>query len=241
MNIIKKGLTSFQLKIIALIIMTVDHFGAYRLLTQSPDINVYMRIIGRIAAPVFLFLIVEGIRHTRSRTKYIARLYMAAAATELLRVFFEIDMGNIFQTFFYAALYIICFDIMANAEAVTRRSLGAAAVTALPVLFHLLPSHPVLRAFFPSLLNVEFSVIFVMLAVAWYFINNKTINCVLFAGLALTLRFFNLFGGPLQWYMVLAVPFLFLYNGQKGRGGLKYFFYVYYPAHQILFFLISNL
>jgi len=239
MNIIKTGLTSFQLKIIALISMTIDHIGAYSLLTQSPDINIYMRITGRIAAPVFLFLLVEGIRHTRDRRKYILRLYAAAVITELIRGFFEIRMGNIFQTFFYAALYITCLDIIFKRQ---KHSLLASVFIALPMFLQFLPNHLILRAFFPPPLTVEFTFVFILLAVAWYFINNKIINCAVLAGLSVIVRFFPTpLSVSVQWLMILAVTFLLFYNGKKGRSGLKYLFYVYYPAHSILFFLLSNL
>ena len=245
MAIIKKGLTSFQLKIIALIIMTVDHFGAHKLFTDSPEINSYMRIIGRIAAPLFLFLLIEGLKHTRDKKKYILRLYIAGVLVQLLKEIFEIKMGNIFQTFFYAALFIACIEIsikFVGANSVRPHRLFFANIfMILPILFiiHLfLPNHMILRIFFPSPATVEYTFIFILLAVVWYFINNKYINCAVFAVLAIFLRFFYLLGS-LQWFMILAVPFMLLYNGEKGRGGLKYLFYVYYPAHQILFFLIS--
>ena len=243
MKVIKRGLTSFQLKITALIIMTIDHFGAYALFTDSPEINNHMRIIGRIAAPVFLFLLAEGLRHTRGKKKYIMRLYTAAVITELVRGFFDIKMGNIFQTFFYAALYIACLEtiinLMRSGNVRPCALLSANILMVLPILFAVLPDYLILRALVPSLLDIEYTYFFVILAVCWYFINNKYINCAVFAGLAIILRFFRLFGGSLQWFMVLALPFMLLYNGKKGRGGLKYFFYIYYPAHQILFFVIS--
>jgi len=39
--------------------------------------------------------------------------------------------------------------------------------------------------------------------------------------------------------MIFAVIFMALYNGKKGNGGFKYFFYVYYPAHQFLFLFLA--
>lgn len=62
---------------VALITMTLDHIGVYQTITQNQAINDGLRIIGRIAAPLFLFMVVEGVRHTRNKTKYLLRLYMA--------------------------------------------------------------------------------------------------------------------------------------------------------------------
>ena len=84
----KLTLNSFQLKIFALIIMTIDHLGFFQTLTSNPQINDTFRIIGRIAAPVFLFLLVEGIHHTRNKAKYILRLYIASIITETINILF---------------------------------------------------------------------------------------------------------------------------------------------------------
>ena len=240
MGIIKQGLSSFQLKLIALAIMTIDHFGAYRLFTQSQEINNYMRIAGRLAAPVFLYLLVEGLRHTRDKRKYILRLYTAAVLTELVRVLLEIRMGNIFQTFFYAAIYIACLELIIAAIKARAVSIKPVLAIIFIVASLLLPriSGPALRIFLPNPLTVEFSYIFIMLGVAWHFINNKYINCAVFAALSAGLLLFPVLGS-LQWFMLLAAPLILLYSGEKGRGGLKYLFYIYYPAHQILFYLIS--
>ncbi len=70
----RRGLDGFQLKLLALVIMTIDHiyyFGTT--LRTMPEI---MTLIGRIAAPIFVFFVGEGFAHTRSRKKYLLRLYI---------------------------------------------------------------------------------------------------------------------------------------------------------------------
>lgn len=150
-------LNSFEIKIIALIFMTFDHFGAYQTFTTNLSINDFFRIVGRIAAPLFLF-------------------------------------------------------------------------------------------------------VFILLGIAWYYIKDKRINCITFAALALLcffvpdsifytlpLRCFS----PLyfnisdlfidgQWCMCLALPFMLLYDGEKGHS-MKYFFYIYYPIHVYVLIIISQL
>lgn len=73
----KFQLNAFQIKIIALITMTLDHFSKYQAFTVNRTFNDVLGIVGRIAAPLFLFMVVEGLRHTRSKPKYIFRLYIA--------------------------------------------------------------------------------------------------------------------------------------------------------------------
>ena len=78
------GLTAFQLKLIAVVAMTLDHVGAY-----CGDISWIapyaspLRVIGRIAMPVFLFLFVQSLRHTHSRPRLLLRLYLAGLLVEL--------------------------------------------------------------------------------------------------------------------------------------------------------------
>ena len=71
---LKKGfLSGNQLKLIALAAMTIDHIGAYLI----PDMVIF-RIIGRIAFPIFAYMLAEGCRYTRNRMKYMLVLGTAA-------------------------------------------------------------------------------------------------------------------------------------------------------------------
>jgi len=76
--------SSFWLKVFALFFMTIDHIGL--LLTAIPNApysyfqaSEIMRSIGRLAMPLFIFMIVEGVLHTKSFKKYIIRLGIFAA------------------------------------------------------------------------------------------------------------------------------------------------------------------
>lgn len=75
-----KPLTSFHLKMIALTCMIIDHIGATVL--DGPSFSI-LRWIGRIAFPLYAFMIAEGCRHTKSREKYLLRLGLFALVSEL--------------------------------------------------------------------------------------------------------------------------------------------------------------
>ncbi|WP_461817744.1 TraX family protein, partial [Faecalimonas sp.] len=74
----KLGINSFQLKIIAIIAMIIDHIGLF----FFPE-HILFRIIGRISFPIFAFLIVEGFYHTRDIWKYMFRLGVFAVLSEI--------------------------------------------------------------------------------------------------------------------------------------------------------------
>lgn len=273
-NNFKRGFrfNAFQIKIIALMTMTLDHIGAYQTITPSRAINDGLRMVGRIAAPLFLFMVVEGLRHTRSKPRYILRLYIAGIVIEIINRIISkatgtFEFSNILPTFCYTALFVFCIEYICN----NRRNIKAVGIAvcglAVPFLFFalnvILPEQgystawDVISLFFSSPCNVEYSILFILLGVAWYFINNKVINCAVFAVVSLVCLLvpwtcifnmsigwfrpaaFNayiLFTGT-QWRMCLAIPFMLLYNGEKGRS-LKYLFYVYYPAHVYVLFFI---
>ena len=114
------GLNAWQIKVIAVIAMTVDHMAAYGFEIPLFDAHSYrMRMIGRIAMPLFLFLLTDSIRYTRSRPKLLLRLYLAAVGTGLFvsvtNWFFGDTVGhfvisNIFYTYLYVAIYVILIE-----------------------------------------------------------------------------------------------------------------------------------
>lgn len=259
---------------IALITMTLDHIGAYQTITQNRTINDGLRIIGRIAAPLFLFMVVEGFRHTRNKFQYLLRLYVAGTAIEVVnRVIAKamgvFEFGNILPMLFYTALFIFCIEHIVNNR--NNKKIVCLAVCGLiiPFLFYILniilleneydTAWYIISIFFPSPMHVDYSILFVVMGVAWYFINNRAINCAIFAVLSLTCmivpasfffgnfpyvfmpHFFNIFAlfANTQWCMCLAIPFMLLYNGEKGHS-LKYLFYVYYPIHVYVLFFIQQ-
>ena len=272
------GFNASQIKIIALITMTLDHIGAYQTFTFSQKINDGLRVVGRIAAPLFLFMVVEGVRHTRNKTKYLLRLYMTGTIIEIVNrivagvtgVTDTFPFGNTLPMFFYTALFIICIENIVNKPKNLKVICIAICGLIIPFLFYALniilrrygygTTWEIISIFFPSPMYVDYSILFVIMGVSWYFINSKVINCVILAVLSLTCMiipassffiagcpamfipaFCNIFGLFIdtQWCMCLAIPFMLLYNGEKGRN-LKYLFYVYYPVHVYVLFFIQH-
>ena len=119
---LSRGLTISQIKWIALIFMTIDHLAAYGF--EIPCVGAHfstLRLIGRIAAPLFFFAITESVKHTRSRKKLLLRLYLGAVGTGLFvavtNLMFHDSIGrfsqsNILCDYLYTALYIILIENM---------------------------------------------------------------------------------------------------------------------------------
>ena len=79
----KKGLSSNILKIIAIVIMVLDHIAGYLYQEFNQDTYYMLRSIGRIAMPIFAYLIVQGFFYTKNLKKYIFRVFILATVTQI--------------------------------------------------------------------------------------------------------------------------------------------------------------
>jgi len=273
------GLTASQIKWIALLFMTIDHL--YVLCESIPIISHYvlfLRLFGRAAAPLFLFLITESAWHTRSKFGFLTRLYSAGVGTgiftiltnQLLGHIMIYTPGNIFFTFFYTVVYIYIFEYIISAiqkhdVKLVLKYFFIGIFTLLPqALFYLFDKwkfqdlerdtviflREIITTVFPPIVYVEYSVLFVIMGVGIYFCKNLKHKCfifIFFCGLSFIgslsdkdLYPINEFVLNGQYWMILALPFIYFYNGDKGKQK-KLFFYIYYPVHRYLLTLAGEL
>ncbi len=238
----KKCLNSFQLKVIAIVLMVIDHIGA----VIFPEI-LFLRIIGRLSFPLFAFLISEGYRHTRSVKKYLLRLGICAILYQIPdwfstvyskltnNPFFGVHyVLNIFATLFFGLAAIALFDrfkskghvlswlaVLATAALaqVTGADYGAYGVLYM-VIFYLVGAELDKMILGVSLLHAVYA-------------GYELITCYLTYG-------YWAFPHSIQLYSILSIFLVALYNGEPGRK-MKVFFYVFYPLHMIVIYLINFL
>ena len=190
------GLTGNQLKLLALIAMTCDHVGL-QLLPQF----IILRIIGRLAAPLFAYMIAEGCRYTHNRGRYLGRLLGMAA---LCQIAYFAAMRSLYQCIFVTLSLSVCL-IYALDNAVRRRTpvsvlSAAAAVAAVVFVTEGLP-----RILIHTDFDVDYGLWGVMLPVLVYFGRGKWGKLALFAvGVGLL----GLHYGGTQWWGLLSVPLL---------------------------------
>ncbi len=223
------GLTGNQLKLLALFAMTCDHVGL-QLLPQF----IFLRIIGRLAAPLFACMIAEGCRYTHDRRRYLGRLLGMAA---LCQIAYFVAMRSLYQCIFVTFSLSVCL-IYALDNALRRRTpasvlMAAAALAAAVFITEGLPQILIHTDF-----DVDYGLWGVMLPVLVYLGRGKWGKLALFAvGVSLL----GLHYGAVQWWGLLSVPLLALYNGQKGRRNIGPLFYWYYPAHLVVIYGLSLL
>lgn len=261
----RNGLDGFQLKLIALVIMTIDHiyyFGCS--LTDMPEI---MTLIGRIAAPIFVFFVTEGVVHTHSRGRYLLRLYIGGVLMQIGNLFVNICfpmqngvivLNGIFTTMAVIVIYLWWIENMRKAWREHRRgcavlyalAMAALLLSIVPVQM-LLPLSPLAvqlaTIFVPSPVWCEGSVLIVLIGIGFYYCRNSeraiAIFYTAFLCAVLALQCLVAFDWEVVisvFFMWLALPLILSYNGQRGRG-MKYLFYVYYPAHVYILAIAASL
>lgn len=217
----KFGLTGNQLKLIALITMTVDHIGMLLL----PRITV-LRIIGRIAMPLYAYMIAQGCRYTHDRRRYFLRLAGLALVCQIVYYFADRSLYQcILVTFSMSVLCIRAVDI-AKRKGGAFWMLAAAALLGAWAVCELLPVKI-------SGFGVDYGFFGVLLPVILYYFGKK--------GIVPGMLLLCLSIGDLQWWALAAVPLMLLYNGQRGSRSLGRIFYLYYPLHLAVLYGVALL
>ena len=224
----KLQLSSNQLKLIALVLMTVDHVG----LLLFPGLRV-LRIIGRLAFPIFAYMIAEGCRYTSNRLRYFLGIFCLGLA---MQVFFWFTRHNYYQhiliTFSFSIAIIFSMEQAAKRGGIWLIAPGAAlAAAAISCLF-------LRNLLHKNTFAIDYGLCGVLLPVLIYLAQTRT-QKLLAAAIGLTAV--CIATGKIQWYSLLALPLLALYNGQRGSYRLKYLFYVYYPLHLVILEIIRLL
>ena len=223
------GLTGNQLKLIALITMTIDHVGMMLL----PRVRI-LRAIGRIAFPIFAYMIAEGCQYTRNRKKYLLSMISLACLCQVV-YFFAMDslFMSVLVTFSLSIGMIYLTDYVQAGGRFGNAALWAASCG---LFFLCYLAHDVL---FPKTdFGIEYGLWGVLLPAFAYFGEKKQKTLPYFTG---GLALLNLTWGGIQWFSMAAIPFIALYNGKRGKRKMKYLFYIYYPVHLVVIHFLSLL
>lgn len=248
-------MSALALRIVACCAMLLDHMG---LCWDLP----LLRAIGRIAFPVFVYLICNGFKHTSSRIRYALRLGLFALLCQIPFSLFctnslTYEKGNVFVTLLVVLLCVWATDALRG----HKRAKWFAALPALVGCF----------LYYVGWLRSDYGAKGIVLAMTFYLFDGKKLwqrslvvlgcLCSVFYGqvvsLAVQILLLMLRGGQIaapilsgwelmQLWSLLALPLIFAYNGKKGRTPpnklaakmTQYGFYLFYPVHMLLLWLI---
>lgn len=213
----------FILKIIALITMIIDHYGAI----FQPEQMIF-RIIGRFAFPIYCFLLIEGYSHTKNIKSYAKRLLIFALISEIpfdLAFYNKINFysQNVFFTLFIGLMAIYFIENSKNYINIKKNHIITLAL---------------LAAF---AFSVDYNIIGIIYILAFYFTKNYDPRKK-YLYLAISLGAANLLATPIQQVSLLSLPIIHFYNNEYGPKNklLQIFFYVAYPLHLIIFYIINS-
>jgi hypothetical protein len=261
----KLSLNATTLKILAVILMILDHVHQMWAHSGAP---MWLKCLGRPVFPIFLFVLSESFHYTHNRKNFLKRLLFASWFMTVFNIILQyilpnddiVLMNNAFSTFFITGLYMLFYDMLING--IKTRKVGKMAAAILLCLVPIITSLPVLLVanlanndafssqairimltaclLLPNILLVEGGFILVILGVLFYTLRKWRWAQIAVLTTLSALVYINANGADIQWFMVFAAIPMLLYNGEKGRG-MKNFFYIFYPAHIYLFYIIATL
>lgn len=228
----------FILKILALLFMIIDHIG-YFFITNETYLT--YRLIGRLAAPIFLFLFVEGFIKTSNRKKYQTRLFIAGIVMYIGNIILSLFCSkmyplntNIIFTIFLCSVYLTLIE---NKNINKYIKLLLLIIGLVPFKF------------------VEYSYLAIGCSILFYFYlikiedkkiskNNKNYIKTIFVGtyVIFSILYCMLTQNYVELFMIFSIIPIILYNFKLGKKNLfiKYFYYIFYIGHLWLFVLIKN-
>ena len=233
------GLSGLALKLLALCSMTVDHVGAVLVLPRwGFAASLPLRYAGRLAFPIYCFLLVEGFSPTRSVPRYGLRLLGFALLTE--PVYDRVLYGAWLVPQHQNILFTLALGLaaMAALRAAARRALALRAGKAARVLLCGALCLPLAAAacVLAQLLGVSYGWQGMVTILAYFALRRWPLAA---AGAGAAVQFLG--GNFIQYRAALAAVPIALYNGEKGRCRLPgWAFYLYYPAHLALLGLIAR-
>lgn len=245
MNKLRKlDISSSGLHILAMGLMLCDHLWA----TVVPG-NVWLTCVGRVAFPIFAFLIAEGYRHTRSWRKYALRLLIAAVVSEIpfnlmcSGSWFNPVHQNVLWTFLLGLCLIRIND--RNKDRSPARRILVGSLTAL------------IGYVVGFVTMVDYYGVGVVTVLIFYFFRERNWKSLLAQVLILYYLNVHVLGGlgyelsilghtvflPQQGLALLALIPIWLYRGRKGLQGrvFQYFCYGFYPLHMLILWAIRAL
>lgn len=216
-----RKLSAYQIKIIAITAMLIDHVAWAFLETKSPPGQV-LHFFGRITAPLMCFFVSEGFFHTKNLKKYILRMAFFALISAFAFSFFE--TGNLY-IFNFGMIFTLLLGLLSLT--VWYKTDFSDTVKAIIILC---------LVFLSTLGDCP------VMGVLWVFMfgcirENKKMQIIYFT--LSVIAAYALFYMATPWYygiygtgMILTLPILLAYSGERGgTKNSKWLFYIFYPLH----------
>lgn len=238
----RKALNATQIKVIAILAMTIDHI-AWMAFPGYPKafLPIMMHLIGRITCPIMCYFIAEGYHYTKNIKKYTARLFAFSVFSHFAYVFASMDFVDwrSFIPFYYGSvlnqtsvMWPLAWGlVMLRVE--NSSKISGAMKAALMIL--------ICAVSFPSDWSCVASLCVLAFGTNRGRFGSQMLWMVFFVAIYAVVYFFAIdrVYGLLQMAVVLSAPVLASYNGEQGKvqranPWIKWMFYLYYPLHLLV-------
>ena len=224
-------LTANKCKFIAVLSMITDHIGAVLFPRE-----IWLRYIGRAAFPIFIFFLIEGFFHTKNRTKYLARLLVFSVISEIpFNLAFSLKPSdpsdcNVYCTLALGLISMWCFEKLYDNIPDDIPSW----------LLQVLRIFMILGCFFiADFLNTDYGASGVLAVLTGFALKKIRLHRgVEITGIIAILVMHHM----MEIFALLALPVILCYNGKLELKSpvIKWFFYLFYPVHLVVLYLVST-
>ena len=224
------GLSQETLKIIACVTMLIDHIGAVFIPGYT------LRIIGRVSFPIFCFLLAEGVHHTRDPRRYGARLCVSMVLSE---IFFDLAFFGRFTWLYQSVMVTLLLGFLALEAAKKCPHLLLKVLVVIPFALVAERMHTdygrhgvYLVALFGLSRELPFRQLIRLVGMGLIFARMGSLNIPIGSVYL-----------PIQMFGLLAMVPICLYSGRKTSGNklIQWGFYLFYPVHLLILYLIRIL
>lgn len=212
-------MSSFILKLIAIITMTIDHLG-YVVYGKIS----WMNYIGRLAFPIFAWQISLGFQKTKDVKLYAFRLLISAIITQPIYMIYMTSIGVSMANMNLNVIFTLLAGLICLIAIQKNKIIGS-----------------VLTIFIMGIVDIfkfEYGIYGILVILIFYIFRNNKVLLILMQAL-------NLFGyylfehGKVQMFSIISILMIvLLYNNKKGKS-LKYLFYVFYPLQFLILYLLN--
>ncbi|MEE0954529.1 MAG: TraX family protein [Eubacterium sp.] len=218
------------IKLIAILSMTLDHIG-YLFFPEQ----VWWRIAGRLAFPVFAWMIAEGCYYTRNIRRYLARVFVLAIICQAAYTAADRSLYiNVLITLSLSILLIIVYQKLQEKLTAGRILVFAAVMAGDIFLTRILPRLVPAVGF-----AVDYGFFGTIMPLTIYALHGK--DKIRIPACAANLLLLCIGAPAFQIWGLAALALFIFYNGKPGKFRMKYFFYLYYPAHLLVLYGLSLL
>lgn len=244
-----KILNSNELKLVAIIAMTVDHI-AWAMFDGYPTapLPIFMHIIGRLTCPIMCYFIAEGYHYTKNINKYTFRLFAFAFISHFTYIFASnafVDFKS-FIPFYYgdflnqtSVMWSLAWGLVMLRIADSKK-IKLTCKVLLVILICIIT--------LPSDWSCIASLCIMAIGTNRNNLKKQMAWMIFYVALYSLVYFFAIdkVYGVLQMGVILSIPIIAMYNGSRGKNEkinkfMKWFFYIFYPAHLFVIGLINYL